>query len=166
MNIRKLTLTGLMTALVCLATVAISVPIPFTNGYIHLGDSMVFLAAILLGLKYGALAGGVGSMLADLILGYPQWAIPTLIIKSIMAIIVALIYNNNTNKFSLNIHLFLSMSFGGIWMVIGYYFASAIIYENYITPLSSIPFNILQFVIGILISFSILPLIKKISPLR
>lgn len=86
---KKITYTGIMTALVFIATFVIKIPIPATDGYIHLGDCMIFLAALLLGWKYGAFAAGIGSMLADLIGGYPHWAIPTLIIKALMAILVA-----------------------------------------------------------------------------
>ena len=42
-------------------------PVPFTRGYIHLGDSMIFIAAILFGWRVGALAGGLGSALADVV---------------------------------------------------------------------------------------------------
>ena len=52
--IRKLTLGGLMIALVFVTTFSIKIPVPFTQGYIHGGDSMIFVAAILLGWKYGA----------------------------------------------------------------------------------------------------------------
>jgi uncharacterized membrane protein len=90
---KKLTYTGIMTALVFIATFAIRIPIPFTDGYVHLGDCMIFLAALLLGWKYGAFAAGVGSMLADLLGGYPHWALPTLVIKALMALLVALAIN-------------------------------------------------------------------------
>ncbi|WP_250160173.1 ECF transporter S component [Caloranaerobacter azorensis] len=86
-SVKKLTYGGLMIALVFVATAIIpQIPIPFTEGYIHAGDSMIFVAAILLGWKYGAIAGGLGSSLADLYLGYTHWVVPTLIIKGIMGL--------------------------------------------------------------------------------
>ena len=109
-DLRKLTYTGLMTALVLLVTLVIKIPVPFTNGYIHLGDSMVFLSAILLGWKYGAFAAGAGSALADIIGGYAHWAIPTLIIKTLMAIIVAICANEKCRK---RTYVFLSIVFAG-----------------------------------------------------
>lgn len=87
---RKLTYTGIMTALVFLATYSIRIPVPVTNGYIHPGDAAVFLAAVILGWQYGIFAAGVGSMLADIIGGYPHWAVPTLIIKSVMALLIGI----------------------------------------------------------------------------
>ncbi|MFA5525039.1 MAG: ECF transporter S component [Tissierellales bacterium] len=88
-NVKRLTYGGLMTALVFAATAMIpQIPIPFTEGFIHIGDSMIFVASVVLGWEYGLVAGGIGSAMADLYLGYAHWAIPTLIIKGIMGAIV------------------------------------------------------------------------------
>lgn len=87
---QKLVLAGLMTALVTVATMAIAVPVPFTNGYIHMGDSMIFLSVLILGWKHGAFASGVGSALADILLGYVHWAPWTLCIKGFMAVVMGL----------------------------------------------------------------------------
>lgn len=78
-------------ALTTIATMVIAIPVPFTNGYIHLGDSMVFLSVLVLGWRYGAVAAGVGSALADIFLGYVNWAPWTLCIKAVMAILMGLI---------------------------------------------------------------------------
>lgn len=85
---RNLTYGSLMIALVLISTYAIKIPVPFTQGYIHAGDSMIFIAALLFGWRFGALAGGIGSTMADLLGGYAHWAIPTLIIKTLMGAFV------------------------------------------------------------------------------
>ena len=68
-NIRKLVLAALLAALTAVATMIIRIPTP-TQGYIHLGDGMVLICGILLGPGLGALAAGIGSMMADLIGGW------------------------------------------------------------------------------------------------
>jgi uncharacterized membrane protein len=83
--------TALMTALVCVVTIMIPIPIPFTNGYIHPGDSMIFLGVLLLGWKNGAIAAGLGSAVADFVLGYVYYAPFTFVIKGGMALIMGLI---------------------------------------------------------------------------
>jgi uncharacterized membrane protein len=88
---KKLTLTGLMTAAVTVATIAIIIPVPYTGGYIHAGDSMIFLSVLLLGWKRGAFAAGVGSAMADILSGYTQWAPATLVIKTLMAVLMGLV---------------------------------------------------------------------------
>lgn len=98
---RKYVLTGLMTALVFVLTFLIKIPVPFTSGYIHLGDSMIYISVIVLGPVFGAFASGVGSMLADVIGGYVQYALPTLIIKSLMALVMGLVLSGKTRKASI-----------------------------------------------------------------
>lgn len=87
----KIILTGLMMAMITVATMVIAIPVPFTNGYIHLGDSMIFLSVLILGWRYGAVAAGVGSALADLFLGYVHWVPWTLCIKGIMALLMGIL---------------------------------------------------------------------------
>lgn len=61
---------------------------------------MIYISVIILGPVYGAFASGVGSMLADLLAGYAQYALPTLVIKSLMALIMGLILSGRTKKAS------------------------------------------------------------------
>jgi uncharacterized membrane protein len=65
-----------------------SVFVPATRGFFNIGEIMVYTAAILGGPLVGAFAGGLGSMLADLALGYPQFAPGTLVIKGVEGLIV------------------------------------------------------------------------------
>ena len=87
----RIVLAALFAAMACVATMVIQIPIPATNGYINLGDGVVLLGAFVLGPVYGAAAGGLGSMLADLLLGYAAYAPGTLLIKGLMAFCAALV---------------------------------------------------------------------------
>jgi len=78
----KITSIAVFTALVCVATILFSVYVPDTHGFFNVGDSMVFLSALLFGPLVGAFAGGVGSALADILLGYAHYAPATLIVKA------------------------------------------------------------------------------------
>ncbi|HCP99620.1 MAG TPA: ECF transporter S component, partial [Candidatus Latescibacteria bacterium] len=64
MKVRTITQTGLLIALTVVATLFIRIPNPATQGYINLGDSMIFTIAVVFGWRVGGLAGGVGSALA------------------------------------------------------------------------------------------------------
>ncbi len=83
-NVRILTLTAMFSALVTVTTAFIKIPTAL--GYFHPGDSMVYLSACVLPGPYGILASSIGGALADLISGYPQWILPTLIIKALNAL--------------------------------------------------------------------------------
>jgi len=90
-NARLLVLTGLFAALGCTATLVLQIPSP-TGGYMNLGDTVVILGAWLLGPVYGAVAGGVGPAMADLLSGYAVYVPATLAIKAVMALTAALLY--------------------------------------------------------------------------
>jgi len=78
----RLSITAIFTSLVFVATTVFSIYVPQTRGFFNIGETMVYTTALLFGPLVGAFAGGVGSMLADLYLGYPHYALATLIIKA------------------------------------------------------------------------------------
>ena len=83
-----LALAAVFTALVCVATMMFILYVPATEGYFNLGETMVYTAAILLGPYIGAIAGGVGSALADVLLGFSIYAPATLVIKAAEGFVV------------------------------------------------------------------------------
>jgi len=89
-----LAITAVSTALVCIATMIFSVYVPATRGFFNIGESMVFLSALLFGSHVGAFAGGVGSMLADILLGYSYYAPATLVIKACEGYTVGFLKSN------------------------------------------------------------------------
>ncbi|HID90458.1 TPA: hypothetical protein EYP44_00675 [Candidatus Bathyarchaeota archaeon] len=82
---------AIFTALVCVATMMLSIYVPATRGYFNVGETMVYTTALLFGPFIGAFAGGVGSMLADLFLGYVAYAPGTLAIKACEGAVVGLL---------------------------------------------------------------------------
>lgn len=140
---RDVTILGLLMALVAVSTMSIRIPIPATSGYIHLGDSIIFLAAVLFGRKHGLIAAGLGSALADILSGYAHWALPTLIIKGLMGYIVGTMAEQENNNLLAGRNV-ISLVVGALIMVTGYYFAEALMQGSFIVPLQSIPWNLAQ----------------------
>lgn len=95
--------TAVCTAFVCVATMIFSIYVPSTEGFFNIGESMVFLSALLFGPFVGAFAGGVGSMLADLLLGYSHYAPATLVIKACEGYVVGVLTKYNP-RFSSKVH--------------------------------------------------------------
>lgn len=83
-NVKLIAITAMCAALVTVTTAFIKIPSPL--GYSHAGDSMIYLAASILPGPFGIIASSIGGALADLISGYPHWAIPTAIIKAVNAV--------------------------------------------------------------------------------
>ena len=86
LSVKKLTLAGVLAALVFVMTYVPKVPVPVTGGYVHLGDGAIFLAALLLG-PLGIPAAAIGSGLSDILGGYMVYALPTMLIKGVVALI-------------------------------------------------------------------------------
>ena len=118
-----LAVAAVFTALVCVATMVFSVYVPATRGFFNIGESMVFLSALLFGPIIGTFAGGVGSALSDILLGYPYYAPGTLVIKACEGCVVGVLRNRNP-KFKSKIGwkaftLVLGVIAGGLLAVIG-----------------------------------------------
>jgi uncharacterized membrane protein len=141
---RIITISALMAAVVYVATY-IGTALPF-SGYIHLGDAAVFLSGLLLGPHYGMLASALGSGMADGLKGYVIYIPATVILKGAMAYITGLVREKSNST------VVGSMVIGGLIMVAGYYIYEAFIYSNMAAPIVSIPWNVLQFVVGIVIA--------------
>jgi uncharacterized membrane protein len=95
---REVTLTAVMTAVTAIVTMITGsfVPFPATGGYLNLGDSMVMLSGLLFGAAVGGFAGGVGSALSDILLGYGYFAPLTLLIKGVEGFLVGSVGNSKS----------------------------------------------------------------------
>ncbi len=58
-KIRTMVMAAVLAALACVATMVVQIPSPM-NGYVNLGDCFVLLSGWLLGPWWGAAAGGIG----------------------------------------------------------------------------------------------------------
>lgn len=86
-KIRSIVMTSALTALICVATMLIQIPVPVTGGYVNLGDGFIVAGTFMLGMPYAAIAGALGSALADLLTGYAIYVPGTFIIKGLMAVV-------------------------------------------------------------------------------
>ncbi|MDF2547250.1 MAG: hypothetical protein K0R93_2148 [Anaerosolibacter sp.] len=165
MSIKKLVLSGLMAALVLVGTMLIQVPTPM-KGYIHIGDSMVYLSGILLGPIGGSLAAAVGSMLADLFLGYGVYAPATFVIKGLDALIVGFIYHkmlNEQGSLARKLVTFtVSVVFGGAIMVGGYLVYETMLY-GFAAAVPNVLANVTQAVGGGILAAPLLLSLDKIK---
>ncbi len=158
---KDITKIAIMAALVFVTTYLIK--IPSLNGYTHIGDSMVILSALILGKKKGALAAGLGAALCDLLSGYMQYIIPTFLIKAIMVLIIGIIAENliNKTKFAWIIGSIIGCAF----QVLGYGLVETILY-GFAGAIASVPANIIQSVVGIVIAIVLSAVLEKSNVLK
>ena len=163
-QVKSLTITAFGIALVYVFTWLINIRLPFApnGGLIHLGNVPLFIFAIIFGKKTGAIAGGVGMGLFDLVSGWTLWAPFTFVIVGCMGFVMGLI---TENKKGYGWYV-VAMAAACVIKIAGYYVAEGIIYGNWITPVTSIPGNLLQIgVAAVIVLIVIVPLKKAASKL-
>ena len=157
-NIKKLVLAALMAALTYVATSIVQIPSPM-QGYVNLGDCFVLLSGWLLGPWWGGAAGGIGSMLADLLAGYAHYAPGTLVIKALMALAAALIFRKMAhNKTAAMV---VSSFAAELIMVGGYFLYAMLLLGKGIGAAASIPGNLVQGAVGLVVSVILMGILRK-----
>ena len=117
--------TAVFTTIIMLFTAAIKISTGFGEGYIHLGDSMIYLCACVLPLPYCLVAAALGGALADILAGFAIWSIPTAIIKTLIALPFVLVAKKNPSKILNKQTAFMPFVSGAISLV-GYFLTECI----------------------------------------
>ncbi len=116
-NIKKIAYAGVLAALVFAGT---ELHIPTAIGHINLGDLVILVSAYVLG-SFAFIPAAIGSTLADLLAGYPQYAVATFIIKGVMGLVAGLLLKRNKEgKTSLGRKLYASF-ITELIMIAGYF---------------------------------------------
>jgi len=160
---KELVISGILIALVFIATKFINIRLPLSvnGGLIHLGNTMLFSFAIIFGKKQGAISGAFGMGLFDVLSGWMTWAPFTFIIRGVMGYIIGSIAWGNGrkgNSFTFNL---IGIVVSGVWMIVGYYTTEGILYGNWISPVTSIPGNIIQILAGAVLGLPLVSILKK-----
>jgi len=155
--------TALLTALVFVATyfINIKLPIAANGGLVHLGTAMLVIASVVFGKEKGAIAGAVGMAIFDLSSGWALWAPFTFLIRGAMGYVLgAISYSNNKNGENVIINI-LAVIVSGILMIGGYYISEVILYGNWLSPIGSIPGDITQIVMALIIGIPMAKILKR-----
>ena len=152
----QLSLMAVMSALVAVGTLVIRIPNPM-GGYFNLGDVMIFVAALTFNPLIGGVAGGLGSAIADII-GFPFFALPTLVIKGLEGLVASMI----TNKKNVYRDV-LAVVVAGAEMVIGYFLVELYLW-GLGGALGEVPANIAQIFVGGLVGVPIAIILRRRLP--
>jgi len=151
--------SGIMAALVAVATFIVQIPNPATRGYINFGDIMIFISALTFGPIVGGAAGSVGSAIADVISGYGYFAPFTFLIKGTEGALAGLV----SNKKSVSRDA-LAVVVAGAEMITGYFLAEFFPLQLGWAALTEVPGNVSQILIGGVIGVPISIIIRKRLP--
>ena len=162
-SVKDLVESSLLIALVYIATAFINIRLPIVanGGLVHLGTVMLIVSALVFGSKKGAIAGAFGMGLFDLLSGWTSWAPFTFIVRGLMGFIIGKIaYAKGKEGNSILVNVF-AILIGSIIMIAGYYVTEVILYGNWLAPLSSIPGNITQDVVGLIVGVPLAKLLNR-----
>ncbi|MFX1418293.1 MAG: ECF transporter S component [Promethearchaeota archaeon] len=155
-------LIGVFSALICILTMVVTIPIPATQGFINIGDAGVMICGLLFGPIIGGFSGGIGSALADIFLGYIIYAPGTLIIKGLEGLIVGIIANPKKYYKKINYRDILAVIAGGLLMVYGYFLYELFVYGLPAAVYELILNGIIQFGLGGLIALIFIATARKV----
>ena len=151
MKIKKISVTGMFAALIFVFTMFVKVPV--ASGYVHFGDALVYVGALILGSPYAFIAAAIGEGLADVLGGYAIYAPATVLIKCILVLPFVIERKNSSKLFTKRTAL--STLPAALVTVAGYFFADLIIDKSY--AVADIPGNIVQ-AVGSAVIFVIIAL--------
>lgn len=130
-------MAAIFTALVFVVTAYLH--IPTNNGYIHVGDGLIYLAACILPWPYAMAVGACGALLADCLTGFVIWAPGSVIIKAL----TALLFTAKNKKIMCMRNRIMLLPAAAI-CIGGYYLYESVVYGNWISPLAGIPASLTQ----------------------
>lgn len=157
-------LSAMLITLVFVATLFLNIrlPIAANGGLVHLGTAMLFIISIVFGPKKGALAGAFGMALFDLFSGWTLWAPFTFIARGLQGYVVGKIaWSSNRQGKNVGFNI-LAIIVSVPVMLAGYYVCEAILYNNLVAPFLSMPGNLVQNAVGLIIAIPVAIALKKL----
>ena len=128
------------------------VKIPTQTGILTLLDAGIFFTAFYYGRREGAIVGGLGGFLIDLISGYPHWMIFSLLFHGLQGYFAGF-----KGKWQ-----WLGLVLATIVMVSGYALGSTLM-NGWSAALPEILPNFLQNTLGMIVGFVVFQSVKKIK---
>lgn len=136
---KKIVITGIFAAMITVMTAYIChIPYGANGGYIHFGDTLIYLAAVFMPRPYALAAAAIGGGLADLLTA-PMWAPATIMIK----MLIVLPFSQNSDKLS-GVRNIAAPVVSGVISAAGYYVAEGLLFSSFAAPLASVTGSLIQ----------------------
>jgi uncharacterized membrane protein len=164
---RLVAITAVMSAVIYVLTRMVQIPTP-ARGYIHLGDAAIFFSSFAFGPWVGGIAGALGTALADVTTGYPQWAPFSFVVHGLQGVVVGLVVYGVSRSAGRPgqaewYRLLLAVGLGSLVVVVGYFIAGTVL-MGAPTALTEIPANIIQALSGGLIGTPLFVAVRRAYP--
>ncbi|MFX1485052.1 MAG: ECF transporter S component, partial [Promethearchaeota archaeon] len=155
-------LLAIFTALTTVATIAFVIPFPSTQGYFNLGDTFAMLSGFLLGPVGGFFAGGAGSALGDVFLGFPAFVPITFLAKGSEGFLVGLLSFRTQKTSRVSGWDVLSLFLGSLAMLMGYMVGEVFLlgFSFEIAFAELLAINSVQVIMGSVFTITVGPLLR------
>lgn len=164
MKTKRLVLMALFTAL-CYVGTSIHIPIPTPGGpsMVHLGTTMIFIIAVLIGEK-AAIPAAIGCALMDLLNpAFVAWTIPTLICKGLTGYATGKVAFANGKEGKDNKQNIIAFIIGGIVSLAGYFIFNSLFFVGWQAALVSLSTSLITTGIGLVIAIPLSMAVKRAS---
>ena len=155
LELRQMVLAAILVAVNVVVSRIFIIPVPLTHGYLNLCDALIIVAALLMGPKWGAAIGGLSGFLLDLLAGYGQYMIFSLLIHGLEGLVAGLAMNYHSKVIR-----FLIILASALIMVAGYWLVDTILYTPAAGIAGLIP-NLMQGLAGVLVALVLLPIMRQ-----
>lgn len=159
-NTRRIAIMAVMIAAVAVFTRFIVVPVG--TGFFNFSDVAIYFAAFAFGPWVGLVAGGVGAALADISLGYSQFALLTFLAHGLEGLVAGYLGKNQPVS-----RVLVAWAAGTIVMVGIYFIGEYAVPAMWGGPpqaLTEWPFNILQNVAGGVVGIPLVLAVRRAYP--
>ena len=159
-SLKQLVLLALLTAINVVVSRIFIIPMPLTHGNINLCDAIIYLVALLYGPVAGGIVGGLSGFLLDLLGGYGQFMLFSLIVHGLEGFFVGLVFRywNLGNQI---VKAAVAGAIGVLLMVAGYFVTNTVLY-TFAAGLASLFTNTIQGVVGVVIAIVLLPSLQHL----
>lgn len=176
----RIATVAVLTAVTAVFTYLVRIPIAPTRGYLNLGDVAIYFSAFTLGPLTALLSGGLGTGLADLLAGYPQWSPISLLVHGLQGLVAALIAvrplgaarpptayrplgSSRRRRWPFPPSWLIGGGAGTLIMCAGYFFSGAAMY-GFGAAFVELPGNLLQNIAGLLGGIPLSLAVRKAYP--
>lgn len=159
-RVKDMVQIALMIAITYLSASFLQIPYGM-GGVVQLGDSVIFITAMLFGTRQAVISGAIAMTMFDAFSPYAAYAPYTLVIKAVMALIIGLIANSGNAKGNSIVKNVIGVILAGAWGVAGYFGAEVIMYQNILAAARNMLGNVIQAATSGTIALVIFPILKR-----
>ncbi|MGE5602311.1 MAG: ECF transporter S component [Nitrososphaerales archaeon] len=153
-------LLAVLIALVAVFTLVPRVPVPATGGYANLSSVAITFTSLVFGPFVGAVAGGIGTAIADLLGGFLPFAPLSLIAHGLEGLLIGLLGRGQRSVW----RMIAAWLAGSLAMMAVYFVGESLLLTGPAAALAEVPFNAFQAALGALVGIPLVLAVRRAYP--